>query len=267
MSSLVTVWGVGAAAVLAAMVLLWLVSLLRRDASIVDIFWSLGFVGVAWVYRAHGGDPTPRQLLALVLVTVWGVRLAAHIAWRGRGHGEDYRYQAMRRHHGESFAWVSLFTVFLLQGVLLVAIAVPHLLIQVPETDPAWRWSDALGLLLWTVGFFFEAVGDWQLLRFKADPSNRGKVLDRSLWAYTRHPNYFDDALVWWGYYAFALASPGGVWTFPAPLLMTVLLLKVSGVALLEKTIAKRRPEYAAYVERTSAFVPWPPRAKPSSGR
>ena len=260
MHPLIEAWLNAAAAVLAMMFFVWLWSLVKRDASIVDIFWSLGFVLAAVIYRLHGPPATPRQLLLLALVTIWGLRLALYIAWRGRGQSEDYRYREMRERWGERFGWVSLPVVFLLQGALIAFISLPLLVAQASTSPPGWRWSDALGLGLWLVGFFFEAVGDWQMARFKADPDNRGKVMRRGLWAYTRHPNYFGDATLWWGFFFLALATPGAVWTLPSVLLMTVLLLKVSGVALLESTIVERRPAYREYIESTSAFLPWFPR-------
>ena len=257
-------WLTAAAAVAAMMTLVWLVSLAKRDVSIVDIFWSLGFVLAAWIYHLHGDAAAPRRQLVLALVTIWGLRLALYIARRGRGQGEDYRYAAMREGRGPSFAWQSYFTVFLLQGALILVISPPLLLVGAASQFAGWTWSDAVGVVLWAVGFFFEAVGDWQMARFKADPDHRGRVLDTGLWRYTRHPNYFGDAMVWWGFYAFALAVPGGAWTLPAPLLMNLLLLKVSGVALLEKTISERRPKYRDYVEATNAFLPWFPRRRKS---
>lgn len=249
-----------AAAIFVAVTLVWLLSIRLRDVSIVDIFWGLGFVICVWIYRALGPDATPRQLLVAALVTLWGVRLAAYIGWRHDG--EDYRYRAMRERVGDGFIAWSYGRVFLLQGLLVLLISTPLLLLQTREAFGGWRWSDGLGLGLFVIGFFFEAVGDWQMARFKADPNNRGKVLDRGLWALTRHPNYFGDAAIWWGFYAFALAVPGGIYTLPSVLLMTLLLLKVSGVALLEKTIVERRPAYRDYIERTSAFIPWFPGRK-----
>ncbi len=249
-----------AAAVLGMMFLLWLVSLAKEDVSIVDIAWAPGFALAAWVHAAGSVAWEPRKLLVLVLVSLWGLRLGAYIGWRGRGHGEDYRYATMRKERGPSFRWLSLVTVFFLQGLLILIISLPLAWAVAQPGGEGWRWSDGLGLLLWLVGFSFEAIGDWQMGRFKADPANRGKVLDSGLWAYTRHPNYFGDACLWWGYYAFALSLPGGVWTLPAPILMTFFLLKVSGVALLERTITERRPKYQQYIESTSAFFPWPPR-------
>lgn len=250
----------GAAAVIAALALLWLLSLWQRDVSIVDVFWGPGFVLAAWLYRLEGPPAEPRQWLQLVLVTLWGLRLGGYIAWRNSGKGEDYRYRQMREQHGESFRFISLGMVFLLQGALILVISLPLLFTQAQPVPAGWRWSDALGLGLWMVGFFFEAVGDAQMARFKADPANRGRVMRHGLWRYTRHPNYFGDACQHWGLFVIALAAPGAGWTLPAPLLMSWLLLKVSGVALLEQTIAERRPEYREYIETTNAFIPGPPR-------
>jgi steroid 5-alpha reductase family enzyme len=246
----------GGGAVLAGVTLMWLLSVRLRDAGIVDVFWSLGFVLAAWIYRGFGPPATWRHGLVLALVTIWGLRLAAHIFWRQRGHAEDYRYQAMREKAGAGFWWKSYFRVFLLQGILLWIISAP---LHAAQASPpgGFRWTDALGLGLWSVGFFFEAVGDYQLARFKSRPENRGKALTSGLWATTRHPNYFGDATLWWGFFCFALASPLGWWTLPSVVLMSFLLLEVSGVALLEKTIAERREGYREYVETTPAFVPW----------
>jgi len=250
----------GGAGVLILAVFVWLVSLWRRDAGIVDVFWGLGFVVLVWFYLGRGGSPAPHQLLHATLVTLWGVRLSGHIFRRNRGRGEDYRYAAMRAHHGPRFWWVSLFTVFGLQAALIALLSTPLLVVQLAPGDGAWSVWHLLGLALWLIGFSCEAVADWQLYGFQRRPENRGRVLDRGLWRISRHPNYFGEAVLWWGYGAFALASPGGLWTLGSPLIMTILLLRVSGVALLEKTIATRRPEYREYVERTSAFVPWFPK-------
>jgi len=244
----------------AAMLALWLLSLALRDASIVDIWWGPGFALIATVswWLGSGGDPE-RRALASILVALWGVRLGGYLAWRNLGHGEDPRYQAMRRHHGTRFPIVSLFTVFALQGSLLWFVSLPVQAVHVSSGGPLGA-LDAVGTALVAVGLFFETVGDLQLARFRADPANRGRVMDRGLWRYTRHPNYFGDCCVWWGLYAIAAATPLGVWTILSPAAMTFLLLRVSGVALLERSIGKRRPEYADYVARTSAFLPKPPR-------
>ncbi|MDH3284151.1 MAG: DUF1295 domain-containing protein [Acidobacteriota bacterium] len=249
----------GLTVVIAAMFLLWLVSLARKDSSVVDPFWGPGFVGLTWLYFVLDAAPTGRQWLISTLVTVWGLRLGVYLLWRNWGEGEDFRYADMRRGWGRSFWWISLFQVFLLQGVLMWLIAAPILVIQAVDTPPLWRWTDVAGTLLWIVGLTFETVGDLQLARFKGDARNKGKVLDHGLWRYTRHPNYFGEAVLWWGYFLVALSVEGGLWTLVSPLLMTVLLLKVSGVSLLERSLRERRPEYRAYIERTSAFFPWPP--------
>lgn len=248
-----------ALATLAAMLVLWLVSLQRRDASIVDIYWGLGFAQIALLAALLGDGWPPRRLLVAGLTTLWGVRLGAYLLWRNWGQGEDYRYRAMRRAYGARFAWISAGLVFGLQGALLWLVSLPVQVVQWSPGPPALGWLDALGVALWALGITFETVGDWQLARFRAAPDTQGQVLDRGLWRYTRHPNYFGDACVWWGLYLLA-ASGGAWWTVGSPLLMTVLLLRVSGVALLERTIAVRRPAYADYVRRTSAFVPWWPR-------
>jgi steroid 5-alpha reductase family enzyme len=187
------------------------------------------------------------------------VRLAGYLARRNIGKGEDPRYVAMRRHYGASWPLRSLVQVFVLQGVLMWLISLPVQAAERSSGGGPLGWSDALGAALTLTGVAFEATGDAQLARFKADPANRGKVMDRGLWRYTRHPNYFGDFLVWWGLYALAVAS-GNAWTVLSPALMSFLLLRVSGVTLLEKSM-RARPGYDDYVRRTSAFFPWPPRA------
>lgn len=254
------VWSglVGLGVVLGLAFLLWLLSLARRDASIVDIFWGPGFVALAWLYRGMADAVGPRTWVVPALVTIWGLRLAIHILWRNHGRGEDPRYRAMRRKWGRRFPLVSLGTVFWLQGVLMWIVAAP--LAQVQTSSAGWSRFDGLGVVLFATGFTFEAVGDRQLARFRADPANAGRVMDRGLWRYTRHPNYFGDALLWWGLGAFALATPGGAWTLVGPALMTLLIVRVSGVTLLERGLRESRPDYADYTRRTSAFIPWPPR-------
>jgi len=199
-----------------------------------------------------------RKWLIGALVTLWGLRLSLYILWRNWGKPEDLRYQKWRRESGRIWWWKSLFQVFVLQGVLMWIIAAPLLAAQQGAVPTGLTLLDYVGAAIWLVGFFFEATGDLQLARFKADPRNKGKVMDRGVWRYTRHPNYFGDAAQWWGFYLIALAA-GGWWTIFSPILMTLLLLRVSGVALLEQTL-ETRPGYKEYVERTSAFIPWPPR-------
>lgn len=249
---------------LAAMILLWFIATLRLDVSIVDLYWGVGFAIVATVAVVINRPPTQRGWVVAGLTAVWGLRLSLHLFRRNWGRPEDRRYAAMRARHGARFAWVSLFTVFLLQAVILWFTSLPVQAALVSRAADFPTLLDVLGIVLWGVGFCFEAVGDRQLVRFQADPRNRGRVLDHGLWRYTRHPNYFGDACMWWGLYLLAAAG-GGAWTAASPLLMTFLLLRVSGVTLLEQTIVERRPEYAEYQARTSAFFPWPPQPKRES--
>lgn len=261
--SLVPVAFVGLGAVLAAAALVWLLSLLRRDASIADVAWGPGFVLLAATWALLTDGYGPRRVLVLTLVSVWGLRLAVHIATRNRGKGEDPRYRRFRERAGRSFPLRSLFTVFWLQALLLWIAAAPLLPALASDRPARITPFDALGLLLWTTGFLFEAIGDAQLKRFKADPANRGKVLRSGLWRYTRHPNYFGDATLWWGFWCFAVSVPGGAVTAFGPALMTWLLLRISGVRMLEEDLVERKPEYRDYVRTTNAFVPGPPRRTP----
>jgi steroid 5-alpha reductase family enzyme len=258
--SLFEIIGLSLAAVVACMTAIWLVSLALRNASIVDVFWGLGFALLAALYFITADGFVGRKILVVTLVTVWGLRLALYVLWRNWGKGEDYRYRAWREKAGEKFWWVSLFQVFLLQGALLWLISAPLLAAQFYGSPDELTVVDLLGALLWAVGFFFEAVGDWQLAAFKADPANKGKVMQSGLWRYTRHPNYFGDATVWWGYFIIAAGTVHGLWTVFSPVLMTLLLLRVSGVALLERAQVQTKPQYRAYIESTSAFLPRFPR-------
>jgi steroid 5-alpha reductase family enzyme len=242
------------------MFFLWLFSLVRRNAGIIDTFWGIGFVVVAWMTFFQADGCLVRSLVLLILTTVWGLRLALHIGKRNWGKGEDRRYQAWRREYGKRFWWVSLFTVFGVQGILLWIIS---LVVQVGQLSPhpaRLTWFDGLGVVIWGVGFGFEAVADLQLARFKTDPENHKKVMNQGLWAFSRHPNYFGEALVWWGIFCITLSSPGNFWTVISPLTITFLLLKVSGVTLLEKTIVETRPDYRDYMKTTNAFIPWFPK-------
>jgi steroid 5-alpha reductase family enzyme len=247
------------AVLLGLMTGLWLVSIARRDASLVDPFWGTGFVVVAWLACVLNRPVEPRAMLLAVLTTLWGLRLSLFLLWRNWGHGEDRRYRAMRDHWGPRFWWVSYVTVFLLQGVILWFVSLPLQAAIVANPSAFPSGLDIAGLGLWTVGVLFESLGDWQLARFKADPANAGRVMDRGLWRYTRHPNYFGDFCVWWGLYLIAAAG-GAWWTVGSPLLMSLFLMRVSGVTLLEQTIVDRRPDYAAYQRRTNAFFPGLPK-------
>jgi steroid 5-alpha reductase family enzyme len=238
------------------MIFLWLLSIPLRNVSIVDIGWGLGFVLVAWLAApVIGGSPT----ILYSLVTIWGVRLAWHLWLRNHGQPEDYRYVAMREKQGSSFVWSSLLRVFALQGVIMWLIALPIMVAGAEAiSEPCWILTGC-GCALWLVGMFFEVVGDWQLARFKSNADNQGKVMDSGLWKYTRHPNYFGEFVLWWGHWfvCLGLTDPTKTWwTIISPALISFLLLKVSGVALLERSMKKRSPEYESYIKRTSEFFP-----------
>jgi steroid 5-alpha reductase family enzyme len=255
--------GGAAVAVAALMVGTWLVSLVLRNASIVDITWGLGFVVVAWVSALRADAASGAASVLVAMVTVWGLRLGVYLFWRNHGNGEDYRYVAMRRRWGKRFWLISLATVFVLQGALMWIVSLPVQVAHVGDARDGALAGVALviGLALYAIGLLFEVVGDAQLARFKADPTNEGKVMRSGLWRYTRHPNYFGDACVWWGVGIVAQAVTGTWWALLGPLVMNILLLRVSGVALLERSLRKRKPDYAEYVRTTSAFVPRPPRS------
>jgi steroid 5-alpha reductase family enzyme len=214
---------------------------------------------IAWTAFALNNPAHLRPLLTALLTSVWGIRLSSYLLARNWEHGEDKRYVVMREHHGKRFWWVSLFTVFLLQGVILWIVSLPLQLVAAVDSPVKIFYLDGIGILVWTIGFLFESIGDWQLAQFKKDPANKGRVMDRGLWRYTRHPNYFGDICIWWGFYLIA-AGGGAGWSVISPLLMTYLLMRVSGVTLLESTIADRRPEYAAYQARTNALFPGLPK-------
>lgn len=250
-----------AAAVIAIHMLgFWLASLPLRDVSIVDIGWGLGFVLVGWVvfFTAEATGPSTHLLLAMV--TVWGVRLAAYLAWRNHEQPEDRRYARMRHKHGDRFWWISLLTVFALQGVVMWIVALPVIvgLWKSAELSPT-SWLQWIGVFVWLVGLVFEAGGDWQLARFKSKAENEGEVCNTGLWRYTRHPNYFGDFCIWWGHWFVSLTSWATAWTIISPLVMSALLMKFSGVGLLEHDITDRRPDYAEYKRQTSTFFPWLP--------
>jgi len=251
---------VAAIAIAALMLGTWVVSVIVTNASIVDIVWGLGFVVVAWVVRfaVDQGDDA-RQWLIVAMTTIWGLRLAIYLFVRNHGKGEDFRYRAMRKHYGPRFPLISLVTVFLLQGVLMWIVSLPVQLGQADDT-PAIGVIAYLGIALWLLGMFFETVGDAQLTAFKADPATKGTVMNRGLWRYTRHPNYFGDACVWWGIGLVAAETGGGAWGLIGSLTMTILLRRVSGVTFLEKSLVKRREGYVEYIATTSPFIPRPPR-------
>jgi steroid 5-alpha reductase family enzyme len=246
-------YGLGLGVLAAAAVLTWLASVQRRNVAIVDSLWSIMFMLAAFSYAYRAPALGARSVLVLALLSVWALRLSVYITWRNWGHGEDRRYQAIRARNEPNFAFKSLYLVFLLQAVLAWIISLPvHAAII---RGGGLGALDYAGAALWLSGITFEAGGDWQLARFKADPANRGQVCDRGFWRYTRHPNYFGDFCVWWGLYLIALAA-GAWWSAVGPILMSTLLMRVSGVTLLEADIGERRPRYADYIRRTNAFFP-----------
>ncbi|MDX2418470.1 MAG: DUF1295 domain-containing protein [Xanthomonadales bacterium] len=245
------------ASLLLVAAIFWLISLIRNDVSVIDSLWSLMFLLVALVYSGMSDFSGPRETLILLLVAVWALRLSGYITWRNHGHPEDYRYQQIRANNEPGFRYKSFYIVFVLQAILAWIISLP--LAGAIAGQSAIGFLDYAGIALFLTGLFFEAVGDLQLSRFRKDPGNAGKVLDKGLWRYTRHPNYFGNFTIWWGFYLIAL-SAGAWWTVISPLLMTFLLLKVSGVALLEKDISGRRPHYRQYIRSTNAFFPGFPR-------
>ena len=234
----------------------WFYAWRRSNVNIVDSLWSLFFLAAALVYTFLSDGMALSSWLLLALVGAWSLRLSIHLAQRNAGKAEDHRYGAMRQRNPR-FARQSLVTVFGLQAVLAWIISVPLVAaISTPAEPGTWH---IFALLLFATGFYFEAVADWQLAKFRSNPENRDKVLDTGVWGLSRHPNYFGEACIWWSFYLFAVAA-GAAWTVFSPLIMTFLLLKVSGVSLLEKDIEERRPGYRRYVETTSAFLPWLPR-------
>jgi steroid 5-alpha reductase family enzyme len=242
---------------LIAATLTWLLSLPLRNVAIVDSLWSLLLFAAGVVY-ALGADPrAPRLAFVLWLAALWAARLSVYITVRSIGKGEDARYQAIRARNEPHFQWKSLYLVFWLQALLAWVISLP--LLGAFASNRPVGWLDYAGILLWVVGMLFEAGGDWQLARFKRDPANAGAVMNRGFWRYTRHPNYFGEFCIWWGFFLIAL-SAGAWWSAPGALLISFLLLRVSGVTLLEKDIGNRRPQYADYVLKTNAFFPGPPR-------
>ncbi len=237
---------------------IFLIALARKNNGVVDIAWGPGFILVSSVVFILCGRGGARQWLALALVLAWGGRLALHIYRRNRGHEEDFRYAAWRRQWGKYFVLRSFFQIFMLQGLLLLLVVAPVLLIVGQEQAPL-NLLDGLGVVAWLTGFLFETVGDRQLAEFIKDPAHRGQLMTGGLWSYTRHPNYFGEAALWWGMGFLALSAPHGWLGLIGPLVITFLLLFVSGVPLLEKKYAGR-PDWEEYKKRTPKFVPWFPR-------
>jgi steroid 5-alpha reductase family enzyme len=250
-------WLLSLLVVLAISFVTWLVSLVRKDVSIVDSLWSLMILASLLAYLVISGQSGPLTWLLVGLLGIWAIRLSVYITVRNHGEGEDRRYQAIRANNQPNFEFKSLFIIFFFQGLLAWVICLPVVAAVSGEAPPGPLVY--LGLVLWLTGMFFEVVGDFQLSRFLKSKRGENDVMDQGLWRYTRHPNYFGEAVLWWGFYAFAL-SAGAWWTIISPLLMTFLLLRVSGVAMLEKDISGRRPAYRDYISRTNAFFPGRPR-------
>jgi steroid 5-alpha reductase family enzyme len=246
--------------IMVMMTILWVASVLLKNVSIVDLFWGFGFVVTGIFYFLKTPGPFPGKILLMVLVTLWGLRLSLYLAWRNIGKGEDFRYKQFRQNYGENrYWWISFFQTFLLQGILMWLISAPLLGAQFYGQNTSLTFFDYLGLLLWIIGFSFESIGDLQLAHFKANPANKGRVMNKGLWKYSRHPNYFGDAAVWWGFGLICISS-GSYLPVLGSILMTALIIKVSGVALLEKSLKDKKPEYREYIEKTSAFIPWFPK-------
>lgn len=235
----------------------WLLSIYLKDVSIVDSAWSLMFLAAAIIYLFQSGNFNLKNIIVISLVAVWAIRLSAHLTWRNWGEPEDRRYQVIRQKYSPNFEIKSLFIIFLFQAVLAWIVTLPLLgaLTLNGSQTLLTNYIFILGVALWAIGMFFETIADWQLARFKDNPANHKKVMDEGLWKYSRHPNYFGEAVIWWGFFLIAL-SVGAWWSIVSPLIMTWLLLKFSGVVMLEETITERRPDYREYIKRTNAFFP-----------
>ena len=259
-ASLLDLFSITGAFVATLMLAAWLVSLRLRNASIADIVWGCGFVLIAWVACVTVNRPLDwRQALLVGITTFWGLRLSLHLFRRKLGQPEDERYQTMRAQHAHRFGWISLVTVFGLQGLLMFVVSLPVQLGQMEPSTPL-GWVAYVGMTACAVGLFFEVVGDYQLAQFSREPANKGKTMNTGLWHYTRHPNYFGDSCLWWGLGLIAFETQYGAWGLLGPALITYLLTQVSGVPMLEAAMLKRNPAYKTYQAATSAFFPWPPK-------
>lgn len=243
------------------MLLLFVIGQVAKDNSIIDIAYGPAYLVAGWGGLLLGGpgDLHSRSLLLLLLVTLWGLRLGVHLAIRHHGRGEDFRYQKFRRDWGKTVVWRGFLQIYLLQGTIVLIIATP-LLLTIASPGPPLAAADLFAVLLFAAGLLCEAVSDFQLLRFKKNPANRGRIIMHGLWRYSRHPNYFGEALLWWGIFLLALPAPHGWYGLIAPLTIAFLLLKVSGIPMLEAKY-QDDPTFQAYRARTSAFFPWPPQS------
>jgi len=253
-----TALGIAAGVIFIYMNLIFFLAALLRKNDIVDVAWGLGFVTISLTMLILYPGYDQRRLLVSLLIAIWGLRLAGYIFLRNRGKQEDFRYAAWRKQWGKHWLIRSYLQVFILQGFFMLTIAYPVILyLQPGSSQPGIL--DFLGLIIWLIGFYFEAVGDAQMMRFKADPANKGRIMDQGLWCYTRHPNYFGETAMWWGIFFITLAQPHGWIGVVSPVVISFLLLRVSGVPMLEKKYAEN-PAYREYIRRTSSFFPLPPR-------
>ncbi len=261
--TLVNLLATNAAILIACFAVLWMISLKTRDVTPVDSFWALGMVLMALTTYAQSSGVPDRKLLLLVLCAAWGLRLGIYMLRRWRSHGPDRRYQTMlgkvQTAKGWGFARSSLQMVYLVQAPLLFIVCLPVQLGQIDNSPPIGLIG-YLGAAVAIIGIAFESIGDWQLSRFKAETANQGLVMDRGLWRYTRHPNYFGDACAWWGLYLIAAETSTGLWALPGPILLTWTLTKWSGAPTIEGRMKRKKPGYEDYVRRTSGFLPWFPK-------
>jgi steroid 5-alpha reductase family enzyme len=262
-ASLATMLPINTIVVAGLMLLVWLASIPLKNVAIVDIAWGLGFVLVAVTSTLISDVDSINRWLLPLLVGIWGMRLAGYLAWRNLGKSEDKRYAIMRQLRGPSFRWSSLWVVFIPQALLILVISLPVQL-GIRHASGELHWLHFIGIAAWLTGMFFETIGDYQLARFLADPASKAQVMNRGLWRYTRHPNYFGDFLVWWGFYLVAMSGtwPTFWWTAIGPIVMSILLMRVSGVPMLEATLKSTRPGYADYVYQTNSFFPWWPKSQ-----
>jgi len=257
---MITIFAQATLIIICCVSLLWLISIFIKNVSIIDIFWGTGFVIVNAFYMLMCDELDLRKQILLILVTIWGLRLSIYLAWRNIGKGEDKRYIEFRQKYGEKrYWWFSFFQVFILQASLIMIVSLPLLGVATGRQTEGLILLDYIAIALWIIGISFEAGGDYQLSRFKRNKSNKGKVLNTGFWKYTRHPNYFGDTAIWWAYALFSIAA-GSYWNVIGTVIMTLLIIKVSGVALLEKGLNETKPQYREYIEKTSSFIPWFPK-------
>ena len=249
----------GLIAIILIAITTWLLSMYLKDVSIVDSAWSIMIFASSVVYLFKTNDFSTKNILTVSLVTIWALRLSIYLTWRNWDQPEDHRYAVIRKKYSPYFPLKSLIIIFIFQAILawLISLPIADIITHSFKPSAISYLLIAIGVGVWLFGLFFESISDYQLARFKTNSSNHGKVLDHGLWKYSRHPNYFGECLIWWGFYLIAL-SVGAWWSIISPIIMTWLLLKFSGVVMLEKTITERRPQYKEYILRTNAFIPGP---------